>query len=169
MIIYSTMIFHKLIFIAFSLLKYVNRSVLFLSHSVFFLPPSFTMFLRIHCIVLNILIKLIYIYHFYTPSCMFCCDMSTGLTLEKFQRHSISHFIIRCLLILYLVFSVPVSKAILMSKQIMFVASPLSTLIVTSSNKLIAFDKHGFPFINVLVVFEQPAPVQVFSHFVPNQ
>lgn len=56
-----------------------------------------------------------------------------------------------------------------MSKQIMFVASPLSALIVTSSNKLIAFDKHGFPFINVLVVFDQSAPVQVFSYFVPNQ
>ena len=54
MLISSTVIFHKLIFIAFSLSKYVNRSVLFLSHPSAFsvsllhkLPDSFILFFSV--------------------------------------------------------------------------------------------------------------------------
>jgi len=149
----------------------MNRSVLFLSHpSAFSVSPLHSLS---DLFILFLSVKNPYKIHLYLSLSYIFSQILlwyvNKIESKGFQRYSISQFIIGWLLTLYLVFNVPVSKAILMSKQIMFVASPLSALIVTSSNKLIAFDKHGFPFINVLVVFDQSAPVQVFSYFVPNQ
>lgn len=52
-----------------------------------FLSPSFTIFL-IHSssfLVWKIPAKFIYIHHFCTSSCIFCCGMSTGLSLRDFR------------------------------------------------------------------------------------